>query len=1177
MDDNYLRKAEQKRHAQNFLTPNNFVSEFILVLLLIVCSIILPLFSNAQFSYSGPRSSSTLATGTGNTWTNPGNAASSNSSYATYSFTTGLGSGTATTADLTAKNFGFSIPSTAIILGIKVEIQKLASSNTSGIYTRDNALVLVNGATQTDISSNKANTATNWTTTNAYYTYGSSADVWSAALTPAIINSSNFGLRFRATLNTANILTTNTAYVDHIRMTVYYDFDSDGDGILNAADLDSDNDGIPDAYEVTTCSGSQSLNWNSIADGTNPTGVTVTNSPVDMNISSSFSSGANVDVFEIRNYFTATSEKEVHIHQTPAAYADKSTTTFNFSYPIYGVTFRLQDLDYSAGTWIDSVKVTISFKGQNYVLTSSQVTTSTYNAYRGNNILIGVGGNAGDASSAGQVTISIPYMVDKIVIDYWNNDPSHGAQRFGIGGFTFCHLSTADTDGDGIPNYMDLDSDNDGVPDVIEAYGVDANGDGRIDNFSDANGDGFSDNVNSCTNLLSNNSFETPAQTNIGNNLTGLGTFGSWSTASGGAFNIVRTNGSVYAGGPDNAQNGTQYVDITNAADYLQQTVTLTTAASVSFGGYFSSRESTSYINWTGRIDILNASGNIVATSTTRDFVSADGAEDQVWYYLYGSAYLPAGNYTFRAYIGDAGNFDNANFTACSNSLGLPDFDGDGIANYIDLDSDGDGIPDVIEAGGTDTNNDGIIDTYTDTDNDGYSDNVDGDVGNDGTAENSANSLILSGTDANGDGRADSWPKKNLDLTGYPNLYDLDSDGDGLLDQREAGFSGTNGIASGTLGADGWSDTIDALASLNLLNTDGVGGADYLDIDSDNDGITDNVEAQSTTSYKVPSDVDTDGDGINDVYETTGQIGTYGGAGLTPFDKDGDTTPDYRDTDTDNDGVPDRNEGDRNSLFVTITQATINASGDSDGDGLMDVFDNISITSLTTGNYYKNVTMGNMGALGGFDGPTPTGSLIGLQQSDPAGDRDWRNASILPLHIINFAVNYSSPVANIKWDVANELQTNYYEVEMSTNATDFAPVQKVSARNVGSSSYTFPHSLTNQPSGTIYYRIKQVDKDNRTFYTQIIAVKIAKVNIPLTASPNPFQSFINIGYTSELKEMVAVSLYSAEGKLVITKRVEVVKGTNSIQLASLETIPSGTYILQVVAPSSAQSMKIIKH
>ncbi|MGD8176160.1 putative Ig domain-containing protein [Marinimicrobium sp. ARAG 43.8] len=55
-----------------------------------------------------------------------------------------------------------------------------------------------------------------------------------------------------------------------------------------------------------------------------------------------------------------------------------------------------------------------------------------------------------------------------------------------------------DTDGDGIPDYLDLDSDNDGIPDILESglgFLTDDDGDGRIDNFVDANGDGLHDTV----------------------------------------------------------------------------------------------------------------------------------------------------------------------------------------------------------------------------------------------------------------------------------------------------------------------------------------------------------------------------------------------------------------------------------------------------------------------------------------------------------------------------------------------------------------------------------------------------------------------------------------------------------------------------------------------------------
>ncbi|HEU4403911.1 MAG TPA: hypothetical protein VFS43_01255 [Polyangiaceae bacterium] len=53
-----------------------------------------------------------------------------------------------------------------------------------------------------------------------------------------------------------------------------------------------------------------------------------------------------------------------------------------------------------------------------------------------------------------------------------------------------------DTDGDQVPDGRDLDSDNDGINDVVEAGGLDANGDAELDPFdapSDADGDGLTD------------------------------------------------------------------------------------------------------------------------------------------------------------------------------------------------------------------------------------------------------------------------------------------------------------------------------------------------------------------------------------------------------------------------------------------------------------------------------------------------------------------------------------------------------------------------------------------------------------------------------------------------------------------------------------------------------------
>jgi hypothetical protein len=391
----------------------------------------------------------------------------------------------------------------------------------------------------------------------------------------------------------------------------------------------------------------------------------------------------------------------------------------------------------------------------------------------------------------------------------------------------------------------------------------------------------------------------------------------------------------------------------------------------------------------------------------------------------------------------------------------------------------------------------------------------------------------------------------------------LDSDNDGIPNAYDA-TSGTV-VAWADTNGDGINDNFDA---------DKDGKINELDIDSDNDGITDNVEAQATNSYKMPTDTDSDGNGLNDVYELT----PGAGGGITPVDTDLDGIPDYLDTDSDGDGAPDRNEGaDRNQpTFLTMSQATIDASGDSDGDGLMDVFDNTNNDNLTS-NYFTNVAMSNMGPLGNFAGPAPGGSKQGLQQSDPVADRDWRNASILPLHIINFIVNYQTPVATLKWQVENEVAAAQYEVEVSTNATDFTKEGTVTARNRGTDEYVYPYTVTNFNIPAYFFRIKQVGKDGKVFYSKVVMVKLSGLT-GLKALPNPFTSSLQAMFSSTKRQQVSVELIAADGRRISLTSLLVNQGNNAININVPTGTIAGTYILRITTADAIQySTTVIKN
>lgn len=177
-----------------------------------------------------------------------------------------------------------------------------------------------------------------------------------------------------------------------------------------------------------------------------------------------------------------------------------------------------------------------------------------------------------------------------------------------------------------------------------------------------------------CTvNFLKNPSFELPVQNVLGNNYPVTPT--NW-VLTAGTGNIIKVNGSDYFGGPNNAAAGNQYLDIVSANGSLEQSFTLTCSSVLTFSGDFSSREGGR--NWTARIDILDVTNVVVATSSIRNFTTADadnalpGGPDAVWYKVSGTSIsLPAGTYKFQADLDDYGNFDNA-FLCASPGCVLP-------------------------------------------------------------------------------------------------------------------------------------------------------------------------------------------------------------------------------------------------------------------------------------------------------------------------------------------------------------------------------------------------------------------------------------------------------------------------------------------------------------------------
>ncbi|WP_262510387.1 lectin-like domain-containing protein [Pontibacter arcticus] len=453
------------------------------------------------------------------------------------------------------------------------------------------------------------------------------------------------------------------------------------------------------------------------------------------------------------------------------------------------------------------------------------------------------------------------------------------------------------------------------------------------------------------------------------------------------------------------------------------------------------------------------------------------------------------------------------------------DYDVDGIADNVDLDDDNDGIPDSVEGTG----------------------------------------------DKDGDG--------------IPNHLDLDSDGDGILDAVEANsgivpanFNMATGRFSGSANANGVVFTF-----TNIPDTDGDGLADYLDIDSDNDGILDNLEAQTTGSRLMAKGTDTNPDrkdGIDDSFKGTNAI--------TPVDTDGDGIADYLDLDSDGDLISDTAEaydlnGDKFSVddlkaLVNSFISRANLAGESLVAGYYNLADaNKNYTpdmfeDPNTTNRFNFLTKGNS-----YYRDSNNNGLVDLFDTNTRGEdnssrlsytfRDKGVVTPLPVTLIRFTATAQGAAVSINWETATEVNNDYFMVERSLDGSTFREVAKVKGAGNSSQKLAYAHLDKQAPAGILYYRLKQVDFNGTYKYSQIASVeKTEATTANVLLYPNPATAYIKLNLAGMPNTAYQIRLLSMDGRLIQTISTK----DNAELEINVQSLATGKYIFQI------QSEKVLK-
>jgi len=188
---------------------------------------------------------------------------------------------------------------------------------------------------------------------------------------------------------------------------------------------------------------------------------------------------------------------------------------------------------------------------------------------------------------------------------------------------------------------------------------------------------------------------------------------------------------------------------------------------------------------------------------------------------------------------------------------------------------------------------------------------------------------------------------------------------------------------------------------------------------------------------------------------------------------------------------------------------------------------------------------------GGTTGTITTGTIVtaGVVTSfSPFTISSTTTENPLPVALLNFNAYLDNDVVQTYWSTASEQNTQFHVVERSAKGEYFTEVGKANA--AGFSNHTLNYQLADaQPlQGTSYYRLKTIDFDGQTSYSNIVPVSNAN-------STNVSVSYSEQGAVVFSPNDQEIELYHAGGQLV--KTLEIKAGQN----LALGQLPAGLYLL----------------
>jgi hypothetical protein len=174
----------------------------------------------------------------------------------------------------------------------------------------------------------------------------------------------------------------------------------------------------------------------------------------------------------------------------------------------------------------------------------------------------------------------------------------------------------------------------------------------------------------------------------------------------------------------------------------------------------------------------------------------------------------------------------------------------------------------------------------------------------------------------------------------------------------------------------------------------------------------------------------------------------------------------------------------------------------------------------------------------------------------------------LSVTISSFNATNINGTGLLTWTTEKEINNVKFNVQKSIDGNNFSTIASVNTLAYqGNSNTKLNYSYTdNNLSAKNYYRLEQIDNNEKVTYSSIVNLKNLLNGISIKTLPNPIENNLTVFIESAETIKLSLNVFNSVGQIVFLKEMQLKAGKNSTKL-NFENLPSGLYFLNAITDS----------